>query len=154
MTTVYTIGHSNHEPEALLALLRKHAIELVVDVRSNPYSRHVPQANREVLADTLRAAGIAYAWKGHQLGGKPEGMAVDYEQLRASTAFQQGLSELVHLAAMQPTAILCAEGDHRRCHRHMLIAPALLDRGTDVIHILPDGSIVEEHEQPRQLALF
>ena len=31
MTSVYTVGHSNHTPEAFLALLRQHAIELLVD---------------------------------------------------------------------------------------------------------------------------
>ena len=73
MTTIYTIGHSNHESEAFLALLQEHDITLLVDVRSSPYSRYVPQANRETLAHALEAAGIGYRWVGDRLGGKPEG---------------------------------------------------------------------------------
>lgn len=151
---VYTVGHSNHEAEAFVALLRRHQIELVIDVRSSPYSRYVPQANRETLARTLEAAGIAYRWMGDRLGGKPDGVVADYDELRASPAFQQGVVELLGLAAKQRTTIMCAEGDHRQCHRHKLITPALLDRDARVLHIQPDGSLIDENKEPRQLALF
>ena len=58
------------------------------------------------------------------------------------------------LAAARRTAIMCSEGDHRKCHRHKLITPALLDRGIHVLHIQPDGALVDENEEPRQLTLF
>ena len=154
MTTIYTIGHSNHDSDDLLALLKQYNIELVIDVRSSPYSRYVPQANRETLARTLEVAGIAYRWQGDRLGGKPEGTVADYDKLRASQAFQQGITDLMAAADGAHTAIMCSEGDHRQCHRHKLITPALLDRGTQVLHIQPDGGIVDEDEEPRQLALF
>ncbi|MFN2225065.1 MAG: DUF488 family protein [Anaerolineae bacterium] len=154
MTTVYSVGHSNHAAEDFVALLQQHGIELVVDVRSSPYSRYVPQANRETLARTLEAAGIAYRWAGDRLGGKPEGEVADYDQLRASTAFQEGVARLLTLADRRPTAIMCAEGDHRRCHRYKLITPALLDRAVHVLHIQPDGSVVDETQEPKQLSLF
>jgi len=154
MTTVYTIGHSSHTAEAFIELLRQHGIELLIDVRSRPYSRYVPQANRETLARALHAAGIAYGWLGDRLGGKPGGIVADYDELRASPAFQQGLDRLIALAAERRTVIMCAEGDHRQCHRYKLITPALLDRSVHVRHIQPDGSLAEEDEQPRQLSLF
>jgi uncharacterized protein (DUF488 family) len=174
MTTIYTIGHSNHEAEGFLALLRQHDIELVVDVRSSPYSRYVPQANRETLARTLQAAHITYHFMGDRLGGKPstaltaseavlrrpgpEGETVDYDELRTSPAFRQAIADLLALAAEQPTAIMCSEGDHRKCHRHKLLTPALLDPDlgvrVHVLHIQPDGTIVDEDKEPRQLALF
>lgn len=154
MARVYTIGHSNHPLEGFLALLRQHEIQLVIDVRSSPYSRYVPQANRENLARELEAAGIAYRWEGERLGGKPEGEEVDYERMAAKPAFQQGIAELISLAGEQRTAIMCAEGDHRRCHRSLLITPALLDQEVRVLHIQPDGSLVDEQDQPRQLSLF
>ncbi len=50
--------------------------------------------------------------------------------------------------------MLCAEGDHRHCHRTKLIAPALVERGARVLHIQPDGSLVDEEAGPRQLSLF
>jgi uncharacterized protein (DUF488 family) len=152
--TLYTIGHSNHEADQFVALLRQHDIELVVDVRSSPYSRYVPQANREALIRTLEAANIGYRWMGDRLGGKPGGRVADYDELRSSSSFQQGIADLSALAAERRTAIMCSEGDHYQCHRHKLITPALLDRDVHVLHIQPDGSMVDEDKEPRQLALF
>jgi uncharacterized protein (DUF488 family) len=154
MTILYTVGHSNHQADRFLELLNQHSIQLVVDVRSSPYSRYVPQANRESLARNLKCAGIAYRWLGDRLGGKPEGMVGDYDQLRASSGFQQGIRDLVTLAKERRTAIMCSEGDHRACHRHKLITPALVEQGVDVVHIQPDGTLVDERSQPKQLALF
>ena len=88
MSTIYTVGHSNHPLEKFLALLSKHRIQLVVDVRSRPYSRFVPHFNRKALEETLRKEGIDYRFLGDKLGGKrPDGM-VD----------QKGVGEVVALA--------------------------------------------------------
>ena len=154
MTTIYTVGHSNHEPQDFVCLLLDHGIERVVDVRSSPYSRYVPQANRESLALTLRKAGIAYYWRGDRLGGKPGGQVADYDEVRAGAPFQEGIAELLALAAQARTAIMCAEGDYHHCHRYLLITPALLEQEALVVHIQPDGSLVHEGQEPRQLSLF
>ncbi|MFN2289699.1 MAG: DUF488 family protein [Anaerolineae bacterium] len=154
MAEIYTVGHSNHPRDAFVALLHEHRIELVVDVRSSPYSRYVPHANRETLARTLEHDGIAYRWMGDRLGGKPRGEVADYDELRASPSFQEGIRQLLDLAQGQRTAIMCAEGDHRQCHRYKLITPALLAHHLTVLHIQPDGSLHEEEEGPQQLRLF
>jgi uncharacterized protein (DUF488 family) len=154
MTTIYTIGHSNHQVEEFLALLRQHGIELVADVRSSPYSRYVPQANREALSRALEPAGIAYRWLGDRLGGKPQGRTADYDELRGDPAFRQGIVDLLALAAEQRIAIMCAEGDHQQCHRHQLITPVLIEHGIHVLHIQPGGALVDEDQEPKQLALF
>ena len=151
---LYTVGHSSHEADAFVALLRQHGIQVLVDVRRSPYSRYVPQANRDALSHTLEAAGIGYHWLGRQLGGKPPGVAVDYDDLRARPAFSEGLAALLGLAEQSRTAIMCAEGDHRRCHRTHLIAPALLERDVRILHIQTDGSLVEQVQEPRQLSFF
>jgi uncharacterized protein (DUF488 family) len=114
----------------------------------------VPQANRETLARALESAGIAYLWRGDRLGGKPEGIVANYDQLSRNPSFQQGIAELLALAASERTAIMCSEGDHRQCHRHKLITPALLDLDVSVLHIQPDGTVVDEQKEPRQLTLF
>jgi uncharacterized protein (DUF488 family) len=158
---IYTIGHSNHTVENLLALLGEHAIEVVVDVRSQPYSRYVPQFNRETLARVLQAQGFTYEHRGDRLGGRPADESllladgsVDYDRVRASKDFQQALDELLALARERRVALMCAEGDHRRCHRGQLITPALLARNVTVLHIQPDGSLVDAASEPRQLSLF
>lgn len=148
------MGHSNHEADAFVALLHQHGIELVIDVRSTPYSRYVPQANRENIARTLESVGIGYRWLGSPLGGKPEGAVGDYDEIRASPVFLDGVGRLLDLAAQERTAIMCSEGDHRQCHRHKLITPVLLERGARVLHIQREGNLVDEKQEPRQLALF
>jgi uncharacterized protein (DUF488 family) len=154
MTLIYTIGHSNHETDTFVGLLHRHGVRLLVDVRSSPYSRYVPQANRESLARALDGAHIAYRWLGDRLGGKPDGVVADYDELRAGESFQAGIDLLLELAAEQPAAIMCAEGSHRECHRYKLITPVLLERGARVLHIQPDGSIIDESQEPKQLSLF
>src|SRR5262245_62549191 len=142
---LYSIGHSNAPVERLIALLGQHAITTLCDVRSMPYSRYNPQFNRENLADALRAASIAYRFMGDTLGGKPadgalrteDGALPDYAKIAASPEFQRGIEQLIDLGRRTPTAFMCSEADYHTCHRHRLIAPALINRGVLIWHILP-----------------
>jgi uncharacterized protein (DUF488 family) len=162
--TIYTIGHSDHETETFIALLVRHDITTLVDVRSQPYSRWVPQANRETLARALQAAGLTYRFMGDSLGGRPDDPALydggpeagppDYERVAATPHFQEGIRELLRLARSATVAIMCSEGDYHRCHRHLLITPELLARDARVLHIQPDGETVEAKPEPKQLSLF
>lgn len=163
--TVYTIGHSNHPLDAFLDLLRRHGATLLVDVRSQPYSRWVPTYNREQLTRQLQAGtGMGYRFMGQVLGGRPEDRALyddpdangrpDYARVAASPAFQEGIAALVALARDQTLALMCSEGDYRECHRALLLTPSLLALGVRVMHILPDGETVEARIEPKQLTLF
>ncbi|MGZ3593458.1 MAG: DUF488 family protein, partial [Syntrophales bacterium] len=42
-STIYTIGHSTHTLDEFVEMLQAFHIEMVVDVRSIPKSRHNPQ---------------------------------------------------------------------------------------------------------------
>ncbi len=56
---IYTIGHSTRSLEGrLVGALKSFGVRLLVDIRSVPRSRHVPQSNQEVLAEAQPAAGI------------------------------------------------------------------------------------------------
>ena len=159
---VYTIGHSDHTIEAFVELLRQHAITLVVDVRSQPYSRWATQYNRELLAHSLHAAGLRYEFLGDVLGGRPadprmygpDGEHADYVKIERSPAYQAAIDALLSLAHAELAAVVCSEGDHRRCHRHLLISQTLLVRSIRVLHIQPDGTTVEGGSIPSQLSLF
>jgi uncharacterized protein (DUF488 family) len=160
--TLYTIGHSDHTIEAFIDLLRQHAITLVVDVRSQPYSRWAVQFNRELLAHDLREVGVAYQFQGDALGGRPAdpglyepgGEQADYGKMEQDPAYQAGIDLLVDLACDERVAVMCSEGDYRHCHRHLLISQTLLERGARVVHIQPDGTAVEGGSIPSQLSLF
>jgi uncharacterized protein (DUF488 family) len=57
---VLTIGHSTRTLEEFVLMLGVHNVARVVDVRSIPKSRRVPQFNAESLASELPARGIDY----------------------------------------------------------------------------------------------
>jgi uncharacterized protein (DUF488 family) len=69
---IYTVGHSNLPASKFIHLLQQAQIELLVDVRSSPYSQYNPHFNREVLRTRLKDAGIAYDYEGERLGGRPK----------------------------------------------------------------------------------
>jgi uncharacterized protein (DUF488 family) len=158
--TLYTIGHSDHALETFVALLRRHAIALVVDVRSQPYSRWTPQFNREPLRRDLEEAGLAYRFMGDVLGGRPTDPALytagapDYGRMEEGAAYQAGIEALLELARAERVAVMCSEGDPRHCHRHRLIAQTLLKRGVRVLHVTPDGETLEAEPVAHQLSLF
>jgi len=159
---IHTVGHSDHITAAFVDLLRRHGITLVVDVRSQPYSRWAHQFNRETLARDLQDAGIAYRFMGDALGGRPVNPTLydpdqerpDYQRLEQTPAYQAGIDQLLDLARAERVAVMCSEGDHRRCHRHLLITQTLLGRCVRVLHIQPDGTTVEGERIPQQLSLF
>src|SRR5689334_15563377 len=62
--TILTVGHSNQSVEHLLDLLREHAVDVLVDVRSQPYSRYATQFNRESLEPTVTNAKLRYLFMG------------------------------------------------------------------------------------------
>jgi uncharacterized protein (DUF488 family) len=149
---IFTVGHSTHEAERFLRLLRAHSIRRLADVRRYPASRRQPHFNAEAVAAMLAEAGIAYVGLGAELGGRRRvrpGSANDgwrvqgfraYADHMDSEAFAAGLARLEQLASESATALMCAEADWRRCHRQ-LIADALLVRGWRVRHILRDGRL-------------
>jgi len=158
---LFTIGHSNHEMAALVDLLRRHAITLVADVRSSPYSRFNCQFNREALAAALKNCGIEYAFLGREFGARREerecydGQRVIYDRVARLPIFRQGLDFVREAAGKGPTTLLCAEKDPLTCHRTILICRHLRDSGLSIRHILEDGAI-ETHEaaEDRLLALL
>jgi len=148
---VLTIGHSNHSQEVLLALLARHGVTAVCDVRSSPYSRRHPQFNRERLREALDRHGIAYHFLGRELGGRPSDPAcyengqVRYRRVAGTELFETGIEQVMREAASHRVALLCAEREPLACHRTLLVSRALEARGVQVNHIHADGRL-EPHE--------
>ena len=149
---VFTIGHSNHTIEMFISLLQKHGITALADVRSQPYSRHHPQFNREALQQALIKAGINYVFLGRELGARSENPKcyrkgkVQYELLACEPSFQEGLIRLLRGMENHLVAIMCAEKDPLNCHRTILVGHRLRGQGIDLAHILYNGE-VEKHEE-------
>jgi uncharacterized protein (DUF488 family) len=146
---IFTVGHSTHSLEEFVALLRRHDIAAVADVRSQPYGR-LSHFNRENLAAELMAAGIEYLFLGQHLGARREeeecyesGVAL-YARIATLPAFLEGLSRLCQDAEKRRLAIMCAEKEPLDCHRTILICRHLREFGVQIKHILADGSL-EDH---------
>jgi len=139
--TIYSIGHGRHPFDYFLGLLKRHGIDFVCDVRSAARSRW-PQYNGAALRDALRASGIGYEHL-PECGGK---VVAPPEELA------RGLDRVMELAAEMRVAIMCSESrpltQHTRepranCHRVGLLAVPLRARGARLLHILPDGELLE-----------
>lgn len=151
--TIWTVGHSRHELPALLGVLRGPGIEVVADIRSQPFSRYNPQFNRERFAAALAEAGLGYLFLGAELGGRPpepefydgDGR-VRYGALARTERFDAGLRRLLAESGRHRVAMLCSEEDPRRCHRRLLVTQVLTARGIPVRHIRGDGTVVPEED--------
>ena len=154
---LFTIGHSNHTAERLIELLRQHGITAVVDVRSSPYSKHVPHFDRELLGQALSEQGMDYVYAGGELGARPRSLQcyrdgrADFQCIRKAAAFAQGLSRLRELAGKQRVAVLCAEKDPLDCHRMILVCRALRTAGLQIRHIHADGRAESHEDAERRL---
>ena len=132
MAVLYTIGHSTRTLDELIAALRAHQVQTLVDIRAFPMSRRLPQFNRDSLQETLPAAGIRYLWM-KSLGGYRKKVLDDspnialrnqsfrnYADYMLTPEFDQAASELIALAEHSRTAYMCAERLYFRCHRMMV----------------------------------
>jgi uncharacterized protein (DUF488 family) len=153
---LYTIGHSTRSLEQLLGLLSREGATHLVDVRAFPTSARYPHFSRPNLERSIIDTGGRYTHL-PSLGGRRRGRRdsrntkwknasfrayADYMETRE---FKEAIEDLLKLAALEPTAIMCAEAVPWRCHRS-LIADAAVAAGVKVFHIMDSG--IEEHKLP------
>lgn len=151
--TLFTIGHGRRTLEDFVALLKKHDISAVADVRTTPASRWAPWFNRANLSQVLQDEGIAYVFLGEELGGRPDGDNlytsdghVRYRAVSETALFEKGFERLVSGAERFRLAVMCSESDHHDCHRNLLIGRVAATRDISVAHITKAGDI-EEFDQ-------
>jgi uncharacterized protein (DUF488 family) len=155
--SVLTIGHSNHPLGRFLALLARHEVEALADIRRFPGSRKHPQFNRDGLGSALERAGIDYHWLealgGRRLKRREESPNLglenrgfrNYADYMLTHEFREGVEKLPEVARQKRTAIMCAEGLFWQCHRR-LVSDFLAANGVTVQHVMPTGEL-----QPHKL---
>jgi uncharacterized protein (DUF488 family) len=155
MQQIYTIGHSSLSMETFIALLQRHNVAAVVDVRSRPYSARFPHFSREPMQDSLKAAGIHYVFLGRELGARREepecyldGRA-SYDRIAKLPAFTAGVERVLAGAQSYRLALMCAEHDPLICHRTILVCHELKRHAVSIGHIRRDGAL-EDHGQAEQ----
>jgi uncharacterized protein (DUF488 family) len=130
-------------------------IKLLVDVRSIPRSRMVPQFNGDTLPQALAADGIRYrhlpalGGRRQDRKGAPPSLNTywkvaafrNYADYAETDEFRAGLDALRALAREDRCAIMCAEALWWRCHRR-IITDYQLTAGARVEHVVGQGHVV------------
>lgn len=157
---IYTIGYSNLGIDKFIKLLTTNQVNVIVDVRSQPFSRYNPQftylktdISPKSLKSTLKAHGIIYLFMGDLLGARTNNREcyrngrVKYELLAEDKRFKEGISRLYDgISKHYSIALMCSESDALECHRAILIGRVLYNSGIEVLHIRNDASL-ESHEK-------
>lgn len=129
--TIWTIGHSTRNFEELVEMLHSFQIEMLVDIRSYPGSRHYPHFNKEALEISLPQNNIQYTHL-KMLGGRrkvnPNSKNTTwrniafrgYADYMETDDFKKGIEELETIAIKKRTAYMCSEAVWWRCHRSMV----------------------------------
>jgi uncharacterized protein (DUF488 family) len=155
---LFTIGHSTRSIAEFTELLHAYGVTELVDVRTIAKSRHNPQFNEPELKESLKQVNVHYT-RIQALGGlrhsNKESVNMgwrnasfrSYADYMATQGFSDGLEELMKIAIVQPTAIMCAEAVPWRCHRS-LIGDALVVKGWTVRDIMSATSAPEHRLTP------
>jgi len=154
MEVIYTIGHSTRPVSEFVDILKYYGISLLVDIRTVPRSRHMPDYNLDTLPAILKKEGIGHKYMA-SLGGlrKPKADSVNggwrnksfrgYADYMQTDDFRAGVEELMQDAKEETVAIMCAEAVPWRCHRS-LVGDALIVRGVKVMDIFDQKTLKPE----------
>lgn len=155
---IYTIGHSNYEMNVFLDIAASYGIDILVDVRSSPYSKYCSQFNKEVIKNALNNAGVEYLFLGKELGARPADLSCYYEGrvqfnlLKKTDLFKKGIDKLKEeVNKGHILAIMCSEKNPAECHRAILISRVLTEEGLEVKHILDKTEIIDQPQIEKQL---
>ena len=155
---IYTVGHSNYDFDVFLKFISKWKIEVIVDVRSAPYSKFCPQFNREVIQKALSNAGIKYLFLGKDLGARPDEPScyeygrVKFDLLRKTATFEKAIARLkAGDSKGVVVSLMCSEKNPIDCHRAILVARVLKNEGIEVKHIVSEIELIDQAQIEEQL---
>lgn len=158
--TLYTIGHSTHEIDKFLELVKSAGVNCIVDVRSIPHSAHAPQFNIEVLPLYLKRIGVIYLSFAEEFGARrldcldADGK-VDFEKAVQTEKFLSGVKRIeAGLEKGYNIALMCSEADPLACHRFSMISRYFDDHGFNVKHILKDGSVRDHKDLLQEMTSY
>ena len=146
---IYTIGCSTHSQQSFIDLLKKNHINVLIDVRSIPYSLHTPQFNKETLMDALSKNYIRYMSFAEEFGARrkePEAYTanhVDFQKVIDLPVFLKGVERVKKgIEKGYKIALMCTEKNPEDCHRFSLVSRGLKKKANiDAIHILFNGQL-------------
>jgi uncharacterized protein (DUF488 family) len=156
---VYTIGHSTHQLDYFLELLRNYHVTCVVDVRSVPASSYNPQYNQDYLNEFLKNNNIIYLHFAEEFGARQtdpdlldDDGKLDFDKVRKTWIFKNGLERIWQGVEKGYTiAIMCSESEPIDCHRFSMVSVGLEKDGFEVKHILKDKTIKTNSDLEKEL---
>jgi uncharacterized protein (DUF488 family) len=151
-SVVYTIGHSTRPFDEFLSLILGNSVDVIADVRSQPYSQLNSQFNKDPMADKLLRHGIKYVFLGKELGARTSDYncyvngRVNYDRLSQTGTFREGLKRVLEgVSKGYRVALLCSEKEPLVCHRAILVSRHLARLGARIRHIV-EADRVEDHD--------
>jgi uncharacterized protein (DUF488 family) len=155
--TIFTIGHSNHDIADFINLLLANKIELVIDVRSAPYSKIYPHFNKKSLEVSLTKNSIEYLFLGDSVGGRSNNLndyskgRVMYKRIAQKEDYISSINLIISLSSEHKTVLMCSEKDPLECHRTLLISRTIEKLRVKILHIHRDGKIESQGEAIQRL---
>ena len=108
---IYSIGYQGSNIERIAQILKRHKIDLLIDVRTNPFSKYYEDFNLPFLKKRF---GKTHLWYGKSLGDKEEVTEV----VRVG-----GINSLMEKVREGKTiCLMCMEADPEKCHRKYILA--------------------------------
>jgi uncharacterized protein (DUF488 family) len=146
---LFTIGYTAFQVEEFVDVIKHYGVNVVVDVRSLPYSEHYAQYNKENIEQMLSTNKIHYRNYSDEFGAHQTEKQyfsrngyLDFELFAESARFKRGFEKIkMSLARGFRIALMCAEKDPATCHRSIMVSRAFHKDGNAVSHILANGDI-------------
>lgn len=153
---LYTIGYAGFpDTQDFINALKQNGIQILIDVRSSPYSAYHISYNKNVLSELLKENNIYYFNYAKQFGARQENTAfykngrLDFEIFSHSEQFLDGVRRIDDSNGI--VAFMCAEKNPSECHRTILVARAFSDAGQKVVHIMPNGETMTQYDIEQEL---
>lgn len=152
---IYTIGHSTLSQEDYIEILKKYNIKQLIDIRSFPGSKFVPQFNKANMEIFLPENGIDYIHL-KELGGRRNASTTvdlslvagwkskafkNYAAYSLTTEYKNGIEKLILLCKDKTSCYMCSEALPWRCHR-IIVSNSLVAKGFEVCHIIGKNKII------------
>lgn len=154
--TLFTIGYSDLKIDDFISILKKHRIDAIADVRSNPFSKYNPEFNINDLKKSLKNNGIKYVFLGEEFGARRSEVEcyrngkVSYGLVPETQSFKKGINRLLTGIEKMRVSLMCAEKDPINCHRFVLICHHLRTQIDDIKHII-NGEIEDNVQTEKRL---
>ena len=152
--TLYTIGYTGFTVEEFITTLKHYGINVVIDVRSSPYSERYADYNKDNIEKVLKEHGIYYRNYVSEFGARQDDARfyaddgiLDFELFAQSERFKSGVCKIQNsLEKGYRIVLMCAEKNPVQCHRTILVARAFSDRGYSVLHLLPEQKAITQEQ--------